>query len=353
MYPKVKISLKKFKNNVKILKDLCHKNGVSMMGVTKVFAADHQLVKILINEKVDFLADSRIINIKKYPNTEIPKVLLRIPSIYEVEDVIKYCDISLNSELETIQVLNKYAQKVNKVHSVILMIDLGDLREGIFTEKELFNTIEQILKMNNIILKGIGTNLTCYGGVIPTEENLLKLVEYKEEIEKVFDIKLDIISGGNSSSIELLRNGTLPPKINNLRLGETLVLGRETAYGDFLDGTYDDVFILESDIIEVKEKPSVPIGQIGMDAFGKIPKFKDVGNHKRAILAIGKQDVDFNELIPFDTIETIGSSSDHIILDVSNGHFDYRVGGVVSFRLTYSSILSLMTSNYVEKSYED
>ena len=320
------------------------------MAVSKVFCADQKLIDIYNEEQVDFIGDSRIENFRNM-KTDIPKVLLRLPSHGEIDDVIHHCDISLNSELSTIKLLNYAAGTHGLKHEVILMIDLGDLREGIFDENELFDTVKQVLEMEHIVLRGIGTNLTCYGGVIPTPDNLGKLIRYKEEIESKFDISLEIISGGNSSSLDLLLNNKLPEGINNLRLGESIVLGRETAYGDYIDNTYNDVFTLEADIIELKHKPSVPLGQIGMDAFGKVPQFEDRGKRFRALLALGKQDVDHQELIPFDTIKPIGSSSDHIIVDVSESINSYEVGDIMSFRLTYGSILSLMTSKYVTKDY--
>ncbi|AIO18144.1 hypothetical protein KQ51_00241 [Candidatus Izimaplasma bacterium HR1] len=351
MFPRVIINLEKYRHNLRFLLDICHDKSISMMAVSKVFCADHNLVNIMIEEKVDFIADSRIQNLAII-NCDIPKVLLRLPMIGEVSKVVKYSDISLNSELSTVTALNEEASKVGKVHGIIIMIDLGDLREGIFDENEVYDFVKNTLTLSNISIRGIGVNLTCYGGVIPTNSLLNKLVEYKNNIESKFDIELDIISGGNSSTIDLLMNEAIPLGINNLRLGESLVLGRETAYGDYIDKTYDDVFTLEVDIIEVKEKPSVPIGQIGMNAFGKVPQFIDNGNILRAILAIGKQDVDHLELIPFDTIKLIGSSSDHIIADLSNASSIYEVGDTMLFKLTYSSILSLMTSKYVVKTYE-
>jgi predicted amino acid racemase len=352
MYPRIIINTEKYKKNLRYLLDQCHKRGISVMAVSKVFCADQNLIDVMNKENVDFIADSRIENLKNI-KTDIPKVLLRIPSHGEIKEVIKHTDISLNSELSTIRLLNDEAVKLNKKHDVIIMIDLGDLREGIFDETELFSTIYEVLQMNHINLRGIGTNLTCYGGVIPTTEILQKLVDFKDKIEKKYNISLDIISGGNSSSIDLLLNDKIPKGINNLRLGESIVLGRETAFGDYIESTYNDVFIFESDIIELKHKPSVPIGQIGMNAFGKKPEFDDKGIILRAVLAVGKQDVDHNELIPFDTIKAIGSSSDHIILDVSNGYNTYEVGDIIPFRLTYGSILSLMTSKYVTKSYKN
>jgi len=350
MYPRIIIDKEKFRHNLRNLLDMCHSNNVTVMGVSKVFSADPELLRIMIEEKVDYLADSRIENLMSV-STYIPKVLLRLPMISEALEVVKHADISLNSEIETMKELNKNAKEMNKKHGVILMIDLGDLREGIFIEEDVYDTVEKILHLENLELKGIGVNLTCYGGVIPTKETLNKLIDYKNKIELDYDIKLDVISGGNSSNIELMIDGNMPKEVNNLRLGESIVLGRETAYGNFIDNLYNDVFTLEAEIIELKEKPSIPIGEIGMNAFGKVPIFKDKGNMLRAIIGIGKQDVDHEELIPFDTIEAIGASSDHIILDVSEGYNVYQVGDPVLFKLTYSSILSLMTSKYVKRIY--
>lgn len=351
MYPKIRINTEKYRHNVRYLTDISHKSGISVMGVSKVFCADQYLINILNEENIDFIADSRIENLKSI-TTNIPKVLLRLPSFSDAENTILNSDISLNSEMSTIKQLNKFSKIHNIIHGVILMIDLGDLREGIFNESDLFDTVKSVLKLDNISLKGIGTNLTCFGGVIPTIEVLSKLVDYKTRIEYEFNISLEIISGGNSSNINLLLQNSIPFGINNLRLGEAMILGRETAYGNSIDNTYSDIFTLEAEIIELKDKPSKPIGEIGMNAFGKVPNFIDRGNMLRAILAIGKQDVDYNELIPIDNIEILGSSSDHIIVDVSNSSKIYEVGDIIKFKLTYASILSLMTSKYVGKHYE-
>jgi len=350
MYPRIVIDKEKYRHNLKYLLDICHKHGMTVMGVSKVFCANRELVDILIQEHVDYIADSRIENLMTFTSL-MPKVLLRLPMISEAELVVKHANISLNSEIDTIKALDKSAKELKKKHGIILMIDLGDLREGIFIENEVYETIERILKLDNIVLKGIGTNLTCYGGVIPSPEIFNKLLNYKTIIETKFNIKLEIISGGNSSNIELLMENLIPKGINNIRLGESIALGRETAHGNMIDNLYSDVFTLEAEIVEIQEKPSIPIGEIGMNAFGKTPIFKDRGKMLRAIIAIGKQDVDHLELIPLDTIEAIGSSSDHIILDVGNAYNIYQVGDIITFRLTYASVLSLMTSKYVKKAY--
>lgn len=347
--PRVEIDINKVRHNTAVLSELCGKQGIRVAGVTKVFCAIPEVAKAMVDGGAKILADSRIENLAKLKDLNVPKLLLRLPMISQAHEVVRYADLSLNSELSTIKKLADEAAKIEKIHEIILMIDLGDLREGVWTGK-IMSTVKEILKLNGVKLIGIGTNLTCYGGVIPNKNNLGRLVEIAEEICNEFDIELQIISGGNSSSLYLVEKNEIPEKINNLRLGESIALGRETAYGNTIDNTYQDAFNLVAEIIELKEKPSVPIGEIGMDAFGNKPTFKDRGNRKRAILAVGRQDVNPDNLIPMDErIEIIGASSDHLIIDVTDSEEKYEVGDEISFNLEYGALLQLTTSQYVHK----
>lgn len=354
MYPRLIIDLNKIENNLNKTIEMVSSAGCSLMIVTKGYCADMEIYKVLNESNIDYIADSRIQNLKKYIDSKKEKVLLRLPMISEADEVVRYADVSLNSELKTIKILNDEAEKQNKTHKIILMIDLGDLREGIFfkNENEIFETIEEILKLKNIKFHGIGVNLTCYGAVIPKNENLSILVELKNKIENKFNIKLDVVSGGNSSSVHLIGKKELPEGINNLRIGEAFLLGNETSYSQKLDGFNDDAFVLEAEIIELKEKQSVPIGETGVDAFGNKPVYEDRGIRKRAIIAVGKQDIDSDNLHPIDSkVDIIGASSDHTILDVTNSDTDYKVGDILKFKLSYSSLLRATTSEYISRTY--
>ena len=355
MYPKLVIDLKKVQNNLDKITEMVKGSGLSLMIVTKGYSADMEIYKLLEKSQIDYLADSRIQNLKKYEMTSKERVLLRLPMNSEASEVVKYCDISLNSELTTIRSLNEAAEKQNKIHKILLMIDLGDLREGIFfkNEEEIYDAVEEILKHKNIQLFGLGVNLTCYGAVIPKNDNLSVLVEIATKIEHKYNIKLNMISGGNSSSIYLIGKRELPEGINNLRVGEAFLLGGETAYSQPLKGFYDDAFTLEAEIIELKEKQSVPIGETGVDAFGNKPVYEDRGIIERAIIAVGRQDVDPDALHPIDSkIDILGASSDHLILDMSKSDRKYKVGDIVNFKLSYSSLLRASTSGYVDRKYK-
>ena len=360
MYPRLLVDLNKLKSNLDAVAEITkEQGGCSLMIVTKGLCADPEMAKMVANHPaVDFMADSRVMNIKTYADEARKNgkmtVLLRIPMHAEAADVVKYVDLSFNSELSTIRLLDEEAGKIGVKHNVLLMIDLGDLREGIFyqNEDQIFGAVEEILKMKNINLYGIGVNLTCYGAIIPKNDNLSNLVAIARKIEDKFGIKLNMISGGNSSSIYLIGRGELPEGINNLRLGESFLLGNDTAYGTKLPGTVSDTLILEAQIVELKEKPSLPIGEVGVDAFGQKPYYEDRGIIKRAIIAIGKQDTDIDSMEPLDEkIDILGGSSDHIILDVTKSEREYKVGDVVRFLLGYGGMLKTATSPYVEKVY--
>jgi predicted amino acid racemase len=248
--------------------------------------------------------------------------------------------------------LNEEAGKLGVKHNILLMIDLGDLREGIFYQNEglIFETVEEILSMEHIKLYGVGVNLTCYGAIIPKNDNLSNLVAVARKIEEKFGIKLEMVSGGNSSSIYLIGKGDMPEGITNLRLGESFLLGNDTAYGEKLPGTCSDALVLEAQIVELKEKPSLPIGEVGVDAFGQKPYYEDRGIIKRAIIAIGKQDTDIDSMEPMDPkVDILGGSSDHIILDVTKSDTEYKVGDIVQFVVGYGGMLKTATSPYVAK----
>lgn len=352
IYPCLEISLKKIRNNAKIVNKLCSEENINIVGVSKVFLARKPIVKEFLDAGIKIMGDSRISNLKKLTGFNCEKMLLRIPMESDIEEVVLYSDYSLNSEIDTIISIDKAAEKLGKVHKIILMIDLGDLREGML-EKDVLNVVDKIINLKNIKLSGIGTNLTCYGGVIPDKENLGRLLEIKKSIDDKYKTKLPIISGGNSSSLYMVINKTIPKGINQLRIGEGIVLGRETSYGNIIPGCFNDAFKLKGEIIEIKEKPSSPKGHLGIDAFGNKPVFKDKGMMKRAILAVGRQDILINGLKPDDSqVEIIGASSDHLILDVTKCENIYKVGDILSFNVSYGALLAAMTSPYVKKYYE-
>ncbi|MFC1655833.1 alanine racemase [Patescibacteria group bacterium] len=341
----IRINLKKISENYLTLKTYLKAKKISVTPVVKVVAGDSRIVKIFEENDAETIGDSRIGNIKKFKEAGIKSkfVLLRIPSKSEIDEVVEFSDYSLNSSIEIISMIDKEAKKRKKQHGIILMIEMGDLREGV-NPKKAIKISKKISKMNNVYLKGIGSNFSCYGGVIPSDQKMRTL----SHLSKSFP-NIDWISGGNSSSISWVRNAKNTYKINHLRLGESIMLGLETLQRKPISKLNLDAFVLTSEVIEFEEKNSIPDGEIAQNAFGEIPIIKDEGLMYRAILDIGRQDIDSQGLTPLrKDIKVLGASSDHLIIKSDS---ILKIGDKIKFIPNYSTLLRIMTSPYVKKSY--
>ena len=354
-YPVLEISASKIENNARKIYELCKANVIEPAGVVKGFSAIPQVAELFVKAGFKTLGDSRMKEIIRLSSSDIDAdlMLIRIPMPSEIPELVRYADSSLNSEIETIRLINEEARKQEKIHGVILMVDLGDLREGFCGRGEAIEAANEAETLENIELLGIGTNLGCYGSIKPSEKNLGELCELARAIEKEIGRKLKIVSGGASTSLSLLVNGLMPERINHLRIGEAIITAKDLPYlWDIeMPGIYRDPMVLKAQVIEVKHKPSFPIGEIFVDAFGNRPVYVDRGLRKRAILAVGNKDIgDMTKLKPrHEGIEIIGSSSDHLILDVEDCKEDLKVGDVLEFDIFYAAMLFLCSSDCVRK----
>ena len=349
--PVVTIDLDKIESNSRAVVDFCRGHGIQVTGVTKATCGMPQVARAMLAGGVSGIGESRLKNVQRLRASGInaPLMLLRIPPLSMVDDIVGRVDISLNSEFAVIKALSRAAEKRSIVHDIILMVDLGDLREGVWPD-ELLPLAEQTVRLPGVRIVGLGTNLTCYGGVLPSEENMGALVEHARSLEQQFDLRLRYISGGNSSSLPLVAGGRMPPEVNHLRIGEAILLGRETIHRNPWPGTVQDAFLLTAELIELKAKPSVPIGQLGEDAFGGKPVFEDQGTRLRGILNVGREDIVVEGMTPVRPgISILGASSDHLLIDVTDMKPPAQLGADISFQMNYAALLAAMTSEFVMK----
>jgi len=346
--PRIEISLGKIAHNVSTLKDLYGGRGVQISAVTKVVCGEPRVAEALVECGIRILADSRIANIQKMRDAGVDAtfLLLRGPSLSQAADVVKYAELSLNSDLSVIRELSRHAVKQEATHKIIVMVELGDLREGVMPA-DLRRTVEQVLKLDGIALAGIGANLACFGGIKPDDDNMGRLSQLARDVEEEFGLKLTYVSGGNSANYTWLMSTEDVGMINDLRIGESIYLGCETLFREPIQGLFTDAFTLVAEVIESQTKPSVPYGQSCQNAAGDLPEFTDLGDMRRVILAIGSQDVLVSGLTPKVEIDILGASGDHTIVDARETEF--TVGDEVTFDLNYGALLSAMTSPYVQK----
>ncbi len=351
VFPKIHIDLDKIRKNTKTIVDIAEKSGITIIGVTKATCGDPKVGQAMLDGGVNGLADSRISNIKRLKN-HLPHVscmLLRSPMLSEIPEVIKFADSSINTELPVLKALACEATKQGKTHNVLLMAELGERREGLLPE-EFQQIISFVRSKNSLNLIGIGMNLTCFSGVIPTERKINDFLKLVDQIETDLGLYFETVSGGNTANIPRLSKHSDSSRINQLRVGEGILLGVETIHRTEIDLTFQDAFILEAELIELKKKASLPDGELTENAFGETPVFEDKGVITRGIAAVGMQDVIIDDLSPCDpTIKILGGSSDHLILELPDEI--YNVGDTVRFIPKYGALVHLFTSPYVSKTY--
>ncbi|MDD2190067.1 MAG: alanine racemase [Eubacteriales bacterium] len=354
-YPMVEMDLVKFRNNVDQAVMRCSKIGISLAGVIKGFTGIPEGARVFADAGCKFIASSRLEQIQRAIDYGVRAsyMLIRIPMLSEISEVIRITDISLNSEVAVLKSLNEEALKQDKTHKVILMTDLGDLREGFWDKKELLDAAILVEnELSGLELAGIGTNLGCYGSVKATPEKMNELIADAEMIEEAIGRRLDIISGGATSSFPMVINGTMPPRINNLRIGEGIILAKDLKdlYGLDMSFMHQDIFTLKAEVIEVKNKPTYPKGELAFDAFGKAGTYEDRGIRKKALLGIGKVDFAYLDMIyPRDKgAKIIGASSDHLIIDIEDMERKLKVGDIMEFDLSYAAIVFTTNSQNVK-----
>ena len=357
-YPQLVINLDHARENVSNIVKKCAEKGIRVTGVVKVVNGLPEVARAYCEGGCKILASSRIDQLRSYKALGIgdEHELLRVPMMSEVPDVIRYSDISLNSDGDVLRALNEEALRTGRIHKVILMVEVGDLREGYWDKEELLrDALMTENELDGLYLEGVGMNVGCYGSVLPTYENMSYLVECAEMIEEAIGRKLNVISGGGTSSLMRVLDVDVPERINDLRVGgEPLVAYTlKHVYGYPMEWEHEDVVKMRAEILEVRDKPTHPIGELAVDAFGHRQQYEDRGIRKRALLGIGK--LDYGE--PFDIpnedprYRIIGASSDHTIIEIDDPDREYKAGDIIELRIKYAQLMYMSSRPDVTVKY--
>lgn len=346
-YPQLEVDLSILRSNARQVITHCQQQGIRVCGVVKGVDGLPEVARAMRLCGAEELGTSRLEQVERCRAAGVggPWLLIRIPGLSELPDVVRLCETSLQSERVTLDALEEECVLQGKTHRVIVMADLGDLREGFWDKDEMVDVCVHVEReLPHVELAGVGVNLTCYGSTKPTPEKMQALLDIAARIEKRIGRKLEIISGGATSSYTLVHWGTMSAGINHLRIGENILLGKDLQVNwgiQDMDYLRMDGFTLRAEVVEVREKPTYPIGEFAIDAFGRKPVYVDRGIRRRAILALGRADVgELESLIPREAgLTVIGGSSDHCIVDVEDCPRRLEVGDIVEFSLCYSHLL--------------
>jgi ornithine racemase len=354
----ITLNTTKLKANFEYLSKLFDKHNIEWSVVVKMLCGNRKFLAAIIQElNLKQVCDSRITNLKMIKSIapHVETVFIKPPPKRMVSRIVEFADVSFNTELETIKLLSEEAVSRKKLHKVVIMIEMGELREGVMRE-QFIDFYEAVFDLPNIAIVGIGTNLTCMSGVLPNQDKLIQLCLYKQLIEARFNKVIPSISGGASVTIPLIEQGLLPLGINHFRVGETLFLGTDVYKNSPHEKMHQDIFKLYAEIIELSEKPLVPNGELGKNLQLQELSFDEnlLGvSSFRAIVDIGLLDIDETNIQPVQKDMTIvGVSSDMIVLDLGTNPRDLKMGDLIEFSMNYMGILRIMNSDYVDKRFE-
>lgn len=349
--------------NIKKLNDFLSKRNIEWSLITKVLSGDKEvLTKIMKHpeiKRIHSIGDSRLSNLKtvKSIDPDIVTMYIKPPPVQYAKNVVTYADISLNSSFAAIKALNEEAERQGKTHRIIIMIELGELREGVSRDKlvdfygRIFNELE------HIEISGIGTNLGCMYGVEPTYDKMIQLSLYKQLLEEMFDHDLGLISGGSSITLPLASKKKIPSTVNHFRVGEAAFLGTSPLTNKKFQNLSTDAFEYKANILELEEKAYEPEGIVSEGMVGHTSEDDRELEDKsyKAILDFGILDVDVEEIKAKDkSVHFIGTTSDLTVYDLgenkrTNQKVKYKVGDKISFNPSYMGTARLMTSKFVEK----
>ncbi|MBN2874674.1 MAG: alanine racemase [Spirochaetales bacterium] len=362
-YPRLSIDLGIIEENYRAINALCARSGIRLTGVVKGTGGRVPVARAMERGGCSSLASSRLKQLEALRSAGfgapggLPLGLLRVPGPSEIASAVELADWSLQSEVTALELTASAAMRAGRNHGVVLMADLGDLREGWFDLDELYDIALRVERsMPGLHLRGIGTNLGCYGSILPSPDNLGRLVGTARRIESAIGRHLDVVSGGATSTLPLLFAGGVPAGISELRIGEgALCVGDlPTFYRVEVPGVRRGAYTLSAEVVERRRKPSHPVGERFIDAFGNKPEYEDRGVRTRLLLAVGKRDFGSDgHLQPRDPrIHVIGSSSDHLIVEADEACDDLRYGSILDFDLLYGAMLFLSDDNpYVDVVY--
>lgn len=358
----------RIKDNIKKLSAFFKEKDVHWSLITKVFSGDKEFLRELLTddilENIQSVGDSRLTSLKnlKEINPEMRTIYIKPPAQTYVEEVVEYADISLNSSFETIEALNQEAKKQDKIHHIIIMVELGEMREGV-NRSDIINFYERVFEMSNITVLGIGSNLGCMYGIAPTFDKLSELANYKELIAKKFNRSVYMLSGGSSITLPILAQGEIPEEINHFRIGEAAFFGKSPLDNKKFNNLNTDTFEFNANIIELEQKKLYPEGEISEASIGDIAEISEKNKTQtttKAILDFGLLDVNHEDLSTTEqskNVKFVGMTSDMLVVDLGdnldeNGKERFKVGDTLNFQPNYMAVARLLNSKFIDRKYQ-
>ena len=179
-----------------------------------------------------------------------------------------------------------------------MIVEWGDRREGVMPEDAAAALSSDASSFPVSSSPAWPAASTACAASFPCAANMQDFADFVERLEAELGLRFRIVSGGHTNNLQFVASGSVPRRIDHLRVGEGILFGRDSICDVSLPGTHHDTFKVYAEVIEVKEKPSAPGGETGPDAFMRIREWPDLGLRRRAVLAMGEVDLSVQWITP-------------------------------------------------------
>ncbi|MBN1409284.1 MAG: alanine racemase [Spirochaetales bacterium] len=349
--PVLFIDRNKILHNFLFLKKLCSDFKLELVTVAKFCLFNSQIIDSLIDNGAEFIAGVNLFNLRNLKEP-IKKMLLRT-ALSDMKNGIEDCDCVLVSELAMLEALARLPGQ--KKPGAILMLELGDFREGIPPD-DFIKFLKKALSIRGVKIAGIGGNLGCLTGRLPDTEMFSIMHDLLQTARAELGCELSTVSMGGTSIFDMFENNWMAEDITQVRMGEAIFFGYNMSARKKLAGFKGDAFIFQAEIIELAEKKIIHSpGRIGYNAFGhKTNPVSPPGMRKRAVLNFGSLAASFHGLSPVDSgVFFAGATHDYSVIDVSECTRKWKVGDRIHFVMNYNSASQAMLNPFVQKKFID
>ena len=328
--------LQLLRGNVRALIAHCQELGVHLLPVLKGVEAWPVLAAMCLEEGLGHLAVSSASQAARLAGAGLPRpVMLGLPPLSQVRDVASLCCRSVVSTEEAALALAEQARTLRLPHGVLLMMDLGDGREGCRPD-QVPALARAVRHMTHpwFSLDGVAANFGCLVEAPPSPQSLDVLTMVACEVGRRAGEAGEVSLGG-SVLLPWLADHALPACVTELRIGYALFLGHFMGQDCAVAGLRQDAFLLAAEVLEAGVKQT-----------------EAEGLRRRIVLDVGVLEIAPNRLIPLDAgMRLVGASSDYLVYDVEECPRHFVTGEEVLFRPGYESLARAFHSCSVKKPY--
>ncbi len=345
------IHLEKIRRNFAFIREICRKSGLQPVWITKGCQAYPGILDLLPEYSLEMIGDVSPGNLERARCVFPGKLMMaQLPDRKRVPRALPCSDVWLVSNPVHAQTIAAAAERQGRQPELVLMVDVGNRREGVMPDR-VTATAGAIQAIEGVSLTGLGTSVGCYGGYRAGIADMQRLVAIAQKSEADLNCRFDVLSAGSGTMLlELVSQGQMPERINQLRIGAAVFVGEIPPTRTAIPGLLQDAFILRAEVLETSLKPSIPSCSTGVDAFGKKVVFEDLGLRQLTILNFGLLDVDSYDLTPLtEGLRIVGATSNYTICDTTRCDLLPDIGDTLDFRMAYSSMARAMASGDVTK----